>query len=126
MTGETEAPDFSATGTTVSEVLRAMGRLMRDCHRECLELQEAISRAGPSARPDARDSPVYQNLDHMTQVHEDLARLLPQLAGAIETGVGPVDGLAEALRLISLRHRLFGYDEGAAASVSDPGEVSLF
>lgn len=125
MTGSAEPLPSAPFGTSVADVLRAMGQLMQDCHRECLALQVAIS-AAPAADPDPDHVAAFQKLDHMTQVHEDLARLLPELAEALNTGVGAVDGLAEALRLISLRHRLFGFERGAPISVQAPGDVNFF
>lgn len=117
---------LSAGGTTVADVLLAMGQLMSDCHRECLALQDAISQTLPATGAEPRHATTMQNLDHMTQVHEDLARLLPELADAISRDVGPVNGLAEALRLMSLRHRLFGYEPNSPPASHNPGEVSLF
>ena len=126
MTDDATTLDTSQTGKTVAEVLLAMGQLMQDCHRESLALQDAISRRLPPNSGDRAGIAAFQNLDHMTQVHDDLARLLPELARALDGGTGPVDGLADALRLVSLRHRLFEKTQGAGATWNPSGEVDFF
>lgn len=113
-------------GRTVAEVLLAMGRLMEECHRKSLELQEAISLSLPVDGTDPSRLETYQHLDHVTQMYEDLGRLLPRLSRALRTDAASIDDLAATLRLHSLRERLFD----AAAAGHEPrhfsGEVSFF
>lgn len=111
-------------GTSAADVLLAIGRLMDDCHREALALQEAISLSLPMDAADLSRLETYQHLDHVTQVHADLGRLLPELSRALEDDARRVDHLAGTLRLISLRDRLFGTADARAAPPS--GEVSFF
>ena len=103
-----------------------MGRLMEDCHRESLALQDAISTSLPMDAADLSRLETYQHLDHVTQVHEDLGRLLPKLSGALRDDAGSIDGLAETLRLFSLRERLFDKAGAHREPRHLSGEVSFF
>lgn len=111
---------------TIPELLTAIGSLMGDCHREALALQEAISHAINLESADVAAVTAYQRLDHVTQVHEELSRLLPAVAKAVANGSENPDELASNLRLVSLRDRLFGKGRDQDRPAPRPGEVSLF
>lgn len=118
-------PAAATTGSNLADVLLALGDLMRDCHRESLALQDAISRTLPRDPEALSRLQTYQQMDHVTQVHADLARLLPELAKAVVSDDGGIDHLSDTLRLVSLRDRLFG-QERAQGPLPPPGEVSFF
>ncbi|MEQ9041765.1 MAG: hypothetical protein RIE24_25870 [Silicimonas sp.] len=118
-------PAAATTGSNLADVLLALGDLMRDCHRESLALQDAISRTLPRDPEALSRLQTYQQMDHVTQVHADLARLLPELAKAVVSDDSCIDHLSDTLRLVSLRDRLFG-QERAQGPLPPPGEVSFF
>ena len=58
---------------------------------------------------------------------EELSRLLPALADAIDNGNGNTDGLASSLHLDSLRDRLFGKREADhRPNTTEHGIVDFF
>ncbi len=121
-----QAPVHAGKGTTVAQVLEAIGTLMKECHAESLGLQDAVSVSMPIDDISLCRLETYQHLDHMTQVNEDLSRLLPALAAAVNDGVTVVDHLAGTLRLVSLRDRLFRGHGDTAPKTAISGDVSLF
>lgn len=120
------APAQTGRGTTVAQVLEAIGALMKECHAESLGLQDAVSVSMPIDDISLSRLETYQHLDHMTQVNEDLSRLLPALAGAVNDGVTEIDHLAGTLRLVSLRDRLFRGNGGEMTDTAISGDVSFF
>jgi hypothetical protein len=112
--------------TTLAEVLEAVGNLMKECHAESLSLQDALSISLPMEDLDLSRLDTYQQLDRMTQVNEDLSRLLPALALALKEGVTDIDHLANTLRLVSLRERLFTSHQPVAEKAASSGDVSFF
>ena len=113
-------------GTTVAHVLEAIGALMKECHAESLSLQDAVSVSMPIDDISLSRLETYQHLDHMTQVNEDLSRLLPALAAAVNDGVTEIDHLAGTLRLVSLRDRLFRASGPGKENTAVSGDVSFF
>lgn len=121
----TSSPDQSCT--TAFELLVSLGLLMRDCHAESLAIQDALAELVPDQSKSLSYLETYQHLDRVTQVHEDVARLLPELARSLRCGDEPVTHLAKALRLYSLRDRLFNSSDpyvDAQATIS--GDVNFF
>ena len=113
-------------GTTVAQVLQAIGALMKECHAESLSLQDAVSVSMPIDDISLARLETYQHLDHMTQVNEDLSRLLPAMAAAVNDGITEIDHLAGTLRLVSLRDRLFRQPGPGKANTAVSGDVSFF
>ncbi len=111
---------------TVAEVIAAIGDLMRDCHHQSLDLQDAVAGSVSHGKVTPERLRTFQSLDHLTQVHADLARLLPALSTALQQEVAAHESLATTLRLASLRVRLFGADQDDATSPNDAGDVSFF
>lgn len=127
MSGAPVSDNQQRNNATIPEVLSAIGALMADCRREALALQDVISEALPSRGVDLSAATTYQRLDYVTQVHEELSRLLPALADAIDNGNGNTDGLASSLHLDSLRDRLFGKREADhRPNTTEHGIVDFF
>lgn len=107
----------------VADVLSDMGELLRDCHQRSLALQDAMTSVTGSASGTADALETFQALDHVTQIHDDLARLLPALATSLRRGKATREDLARTLNLQSLRTRLLG----VASSVKPPsGDIHMF
>lgn len=107
----------------VAGVLNAMAELMEAFHASDIALQSALSTLASHAR-EAPGIGDLQHVDLLTQVHCDLARLLPALAACLEGTQMQRDALKGTLTLRSLQDGLIertGDDDRPEA-----GEVSLF
>lgn len=111
---------------SVAEIIAAIGDLMRDCHRQSLALQDAATGSLSPRKVTPERLKTYQSLDHLTQVHADLARLLPALSRTLQHGHETNEDLTSTLRLASLRKRLLGSDQDRPVTVNDAGEVHFF
>lgn len=114
------------TAASLAGILGEIGALMRECHRESLALQDALADglAGGGASPDGIRT--FQNLDHLTQIQDDLARLMPALSAALLSEGRADESLPATVRLASLRCRLFGGEAAAGSSLQAPGDVNFF
>ena len=117
----------SNTATTASHLLTELGHVMRTCYNETLEIQDLLSRAAAGEKTCAAYHESYQNLDRVTQIQDDIARLLPALGNSLSGRDAQVDHLSATLTLISLRERLFQTANlHAPITTTKPGEVDLF
>ena len=110
----------------LAKVLCTIGDVLRDCHLHSTELQDAISTTLSSGKADPRRLRTFQGLDHVTQVQEDLSRLLPALAEISGDAAGNAASLSGHLRLVSLRDRLFAAGRPSTRMTSRPGDVDFF
>ncbi len=106
-----------------AEILDNIARLMETFHESDVALQNALSSltAGMSA-PTAMHE--LQHIDLITQVHADLAKMLPVLARSLRSHPTPRDSLIASLTLRSLQEALIEPSDGA--DTPSAGELSLF
>ena len=114
------------TDIPLANILQALAEVMRDCHCHSVELQDAISTTLSSGKADAQSLRTFQGLDHVTQVQEDITRLLPALARISGETAADADSLANSVHLISLRDRLFSDSSLPVRIRSRPGDVDFF
>lgn len=114
------------TEVPLAQILCALGDVMKECHHHSAELQDAISTTLSTGKADPRCLRTFQGLDHVTQVQEDLTRLLPALARVSGEATGDVNSLARNLQLVSLRDKIFSIRASSSRVRSRPGDVDFF
>ncbi len=118
--GTTELP---ISPTDVADILDNIANLMASFHSSDVALQNALSgltkgMEGPTAMHE------LQHIDLLTQVHADLAKMLPVVAGSLRSTPTNKRNLLAALTLRSLQETLV--EPESAGEKPAAGELSLF
>lgn len=108
---------------SAAEILAHLADLMAGFRDSDLALQKALSEM-TSRSEGATAINELQHIDLMTQVHADLAKMLPVLAGGLRGQPTSIQELRAALTLRSLQDALI--DPGLASRPPAAGELSLF
>ncbi len=106
-----------------ADIIGNLGELLATFHESDLALQSALSTL--SSRPE-RPTVIYdlQHIDLITQVHADLAKMLPVLAKSLQDMPATRHDLRAALTLRSLQDALI--DPGQSSEAPTAGDLSLF
>lgn len=119
-----DAPDSAMVkASEVAGVLNAMAALMDAFHANDLALQGALSTLASHARETAGIGDL-QHVDLLTQVHRDLARLLPALASCLEGAPMDRRALKGTLTLRSLQDALI--EQTGDDDLPQAGDIALF
>lgn len=107
----------------VATILVNAANLMASFHKSDVALQNALSALTAQSTPGAAMHEL-QHIDLITQVHADLAKMLPVLADGLRTTTVTQQDLCAALTLRSLQQALIDPDE--ETEEHSAGELSLF
>ncbi len=120
---EEKRSDHLVDEAVSADILDNIAKLMATFHESDVALQNALS--GLTARLDAPAAmKELQHIDLITQVHADLARMLPVLAQALRSQPTSRESLLSSLTLRSLQEALI--DPRVDAEEAMAGELSLF